>query len=193
MVDTATALCTGNYHFFSAIAKRFPQCVAKIFLPEDYSPIIRSRIVQDNANPIVTDLPVAFQFHLPYLTKDGSAISFVVATRPQVSVKMVLGLPLIKATRMIIDFIDKVVEAKHLDCPPFPINFHRTTKTIPANDACPTNYVEFKDVQQVLEKTNAYIAGVCECFASAESISSIHFSELTKSSKEDWYHPSDNA
>ncbi len=38
-VDTAAALCTGNYHFFAAIAKRYPQCVAKIFLPEDYSPI----------------------------------------------------------------------------------------------------------------------------------------------------------
>jgi hypothetical protein len=123
MVDTTAALCTGNYHFFSAIAKRFPQCVAKIFLPEDYSPIILFRFFQDNANPITTDLPVAFQFHLPYLTKDRSAISFVVATKPQVSMNMVLGLPLIKATGMVINFIDKVVEAKHLDCPPFPINF----------------------------------------------------------------------
>jgi hypothetical protein len=106
VVDTATALCTGNYHFFSAIVKWFPQFVEKIFLPEDYSPIIFSGIVQDNPNPITTDLPVAFQFHLPYLTKDGSATSFVVATGPQVSVNRVLGLSLIKATFTIIDFID---------------------------------------------------------------------------------------
>jgi hypothetical protein len=106
---------------------------------------------------------------------------------------MVLGLPLIKATGMIINFIDKVAEAKHLDCPPFPIDFCRATKTIPANDACPTNYIKFKDVQQVLEKTNAYIAGVCKRFALAASISSARFSESTKSSKEDWYHPSDNS
>ncbi len=78
---------------------------------------------------------MAFQFHLPYLTKDGSATSFVVATGPQVSVKTVLGLPLIKATGMIINFIEEVVEAKHLDCPPFPINFCCATETIPANDA----------------------------------------------------------
>jgi hypothetical protein len=61
----------------------------------------------------------------------------------------VLGLPLIKATGMIIDFIDKVVKAKHLDCPPFPIDFRRAMKTVPANVACLMNYVEFKDVQQV--------------------------------------------
>jgi hypothetical protein len=36
-------------------------------------------------------------------------------------------------------------------------------KTIPAieKDAT-THYVEFKDVQSVLAKTNAYIAGVCK-------------------------------
>jgi hypothetical protein len=40
IVDTVAMLCTGNYHFFAAIAKQYLQCVAKIFLPEDYSPII---------------------------------------------------------------------------------------------------------------------------------------------------------
>jgi len=45
VLDTAAALCTGNYHFFAAIAKRYPHCVAKIYLPEDYSPIILSGIV----------------------------------------------------------------------------------------------------------------------------------------------------
>jgi hypothetical protein len=117
-VDTTAALCTGNYHFFAAIAKQFPQFVAKIFLPEDYSPIILSGIVQDNADAITTDLPVAFQFHLPYFTKDGSATSFVMATGPQVSMNTVLGLPLITAIGMIIDFVDDVVEAKNLKCPP---------------------------------------------------------------------------
>ncbi len=65
VVDTAAAFCNGNNHFYLTIAKWFPQCVAKIFLPEDYSPIILSGIAQDNSNAITTDLPVAFQFHLP--------------------------------------------------------------------------------------------------------------------------------
>jgi hypothetical protein len=40
VIDTAAALCTGNSHLLSAIAKQYPCCVAKIFLPKDYSPII---------------------------------------------------------------------------------------------------------------------------------------------------------
>jgi hypothetical protein len=137
VVDTATTLCTGNYHFFSAIAKRFPQCAAKNFVSGDFSLIILSEIIQDNANPITTDLSVAFQ-HLPYLTKDGNTTFFVLATRPQVSMNTVLGLLLIKATSMIINFIGKVVKAKHLNWPPFTINFCLATKTIPAKDACLT-------------------------------------------------------
>jgi hypothetical protein len=61
----------GNHHFFSAIAKRYPHCVAKIFLPNDYSPIILLGIVHDDLRAITTNLAVAFQFHLPYATKDG--------------------------------------------------------------------------------------------------------------------------
>jgi hypothetical protein len=37
-------------------------------------------------------------------------------------------------------------------------------KTIPATDnkAPTTHYIKFKNVQQILQKTDAYIAGVCE-------------------------------
>jgi hypothetical protein len=169
VVDTAAALCTGNYHFFAAITKQYPQCVAKIFLPEDYSPIILLGIVQDNADAITTDLPIAFQFHLPYFTKDGSATSFVMATGPQVSMNTVLGPLLITATGMIIDFVDKVVEAKNLECPPFKIDFCRAAKTVPANqNEVPTTHcIKFKDMLQILQKTDAYIAGVCKCLKSA--------------------------
>jgi hypothetical protein len=116
-VDTALALCTRNYHFFAAIAKWYSPCVAKIFLPEDYSPIILSGIIQDDKKAITTDLPMAFQFHLPYLTKDGSQTSFIVVTGPKVILNTVLCLPLIKTTTMIANTVDKVVDAKHLDCP----------------------------------------------------------------------------
>ncbi len=105
---------------------------------------------------------MAFQFHLPYPTKDGRQTSFIVATGPQVSVNTVLGLPLITATGMIINTIDNVVEAKHLNCPPFRIDICRSTKTIPAiKEDATTHYIEFKDAQNVLvAKTDAYIAGV---------------------------------
>ncbi len=127
------------------------------------------RIVQDNADAITTDLPIAFQFHLSYFTKDGSATSFVMATRPQVSVNTVLGLPLITATGMIIDFADKVVKTKNLECPPFKIDFRHATKTVPANHTKvpTTHYIKFEDVQQILLKTDTFIAGVCKRLKSA--------------------------
>jgi hypothetical protein len=39
-------------------------------------------------------------------------------------------------------------------------------KAVPApqdNEAPKTHYIKFEDVQQILQKTNAYIPGVCEC------------------------------
>jgi hypothetical protein len=142
-----------------------------MFLPEYYSPIILSGIVGDDERAFTTDLPIACQFHLPYLTKDGSQSSLVVATLPQVSMNMGLGLLLIKATSMIIDTVDKVVEVKHLDCPPFKIDFCHATKTILAiaKDDTTTHYDKFEDVQNVLQKTDTYIAGVCKHYQSAKS------------------------
>jgi hypothetical protein len=71
---------------------------------------------------------------------------------------------------MIIDTVDNVVEAKHLDCPLFPINFCHATKNIPAFDGNATNhYIDFKDVHSILKKTNTFIAGVCNRIQSAKS------------------------
>ena len=168
-MDTVAALCTGNYCLFAAIAKWYPHFVTKILLSEDYSPIILSGIVQDHVHSITTELLVAFQFHLLYLTKDGSTTSFLVATRPHVSVNMFLVLPLIKATGMVIGINDNVADMKYLDCPPFPINFCRTTKTLPAiDDDTTTHYIKFEDVHGILRKTDTYVVGVCEKFQSAK-------------------------
>jgi hypothetical protein len=63
---------------------------------------------------------------------------------------------------MIIDTVNNMVEAKHLDCPPFPTDLCRATKNIPAlNKDATTHYVEFKDVHGMLKKTDSYIARVC--------------------------------
>jgi hypothetical protein len=115
-------------------------------------------IIQFDLRAVTTDLAVAFQFHLPYPTKDGHQTSFIVANRPHVSVNTVLGLPLITATGMIIDTVNNIVEAKHLYCPPFRIDFCHTTRTITAiEEDATTHYLEFKNVQNVLAKTDAYI------------------------------------
>ena len=136
VIDTATALSTGNFHFWAAIAKRFPHCVAKIYVPEDYSPIILSGIVQRSApdDIVTTDLTVAFEFHMPYVTRDGHPTSLIIATGPNVTVNSILGIPFLQATGMVIDLNDSVAAMTALDCPPFQLDFRRPQNTIPTPD-----------------------------------------------------------
>jgi hypothetical protein len=65
-VDSCTALTTGNFHFFASVAKCFPHCVARMYTPEDYAPIVLSGVVQSNQELVTTELEVGFLFHLPY-------------------------------------------------------------------------------------------------------------------------------
>jgi hypothetical protein len=89
-------------------------------------------VTSSNAAPITTELSVGFEVHLPYLTKDGNETSLLVAAGPNVAVNLILGLPFIKATGMITDFVDNVCQAKHLLCNPFSIDFRCAMKSIPA-------------------------------------------------------------
>ena len=123
-VDSCAALSTGNFHYFASLAKRFPHCLAKVFAPQDYAPIVLSGIVQSHQHEAVTtELEVGFQFHLPYKTTAGEDTSFLIATGPQVSVNTILGLPFMQGTGMILDLVDNLAECKYLDCPAFPIDY----------------------------------------------------------------------
>ena len=133
-VDTCTALTTGSFHFFAAIAKRYPHCVQKIFAPQDYASIVLMGIVRNKTEAVTTELEVGFLFRLPYRTSDGDDSSFMVATGPNVSVNTIIGLPFIKGVGMIIDTVDDVAECKYLDCPPFPIDYRRTSNQVPVMD-----------------------------------------------------------
>jgi hypothetical protein len=131
VVDTAVALTTGNLHFFAALAKAYPHTVASVHSPKDYSPITLSRIVQQCGSSVTTDLTVGFHFHLPYLTREGTRTSLVVATGPDVTVNAILGLPLITQTKMVINTADQVAEMRAFDTPPFPIDLRRAMCAIP--------------------------------------------------------------
>jgi hypothetical protein len=122
-VDSCAALMTGNFHFFAAVVKRFLHCIAKIFTPNDYAPIVLSGIVQSNAESVTTKLEVGFFFHLLYKTTDGDSASIMVATGPNVSINTIIGLPFMKTSGMILDLVDKVMECKYLNCPSFPVDF----------------------------------------------------------------------
>ena len=60
VIDTTAALTTCNFHFVAAVAKRYPHCVAKIFVPKDYNPIVLSGIVQGGGESVTTELSVGF-------------------------------------------------------------------------------------------------------------------------------------
>jgi hypothetical protein len=161
MIDTGASLSTANFHYMEAVVRQYPQILKAIYLPEDYAAIVLSGIVTSSAaTPITTELSVGFEIHLPYVTKDGNETSLLVAAGPDVAVNLILGLPFIKATGMIVDFINNVCDAKHLVCDPFPIDFCRATKSIPAvgvQDATPHS-VEIQEVLRALASIKAFIS-----------------------------------
>jgi hypothetical protein len=63
ILDTATALSMGNFHYILATAKTNPHCLAKLYVPEDYNLIILLDIIQCGGKCITTKLTVGFQFH----------------------------------------------------------------------------------------------------------------------------------
>ena len=179
-VDTCAALSMGNFHFFSAVAKRYPHCLAKLLAPADYAPIVLSGIVQHQDSAVTTELEVGFQFHLPYRTTGGDSSSLLVATGPHVSVNTIIGLPFIKATGMILDFVDDVAECKHLDCPPFRIDYRRTSNHVPVSPPSPDVPIHHlgpheKSVLEELSNLERWIdAKVIAPYSSAQS-PSVHF------------------
>jgi len=180
-VDTCAALTTGNFHFFAALAKRYPHCLAKLLTPEDYAPIVLSGIVQANDAAVTTELEVGFQFHLPYRTSGGDSSSLLVATGPNVSVNTIIGLPFIKATGMILDFVDDVAECKHLDCPPFSMDFRRTSNHVPVTEA-PAHHLGRTETLLLQELNNLehwYNAKVMAASSSAQN-SAVYFGSKSR-------------
>jgi hypothetical protein len=132
MFNTGPSLNTANFHYMEVVVRQYPHILKAIYLPNNYAAIILSGIVTSPTEaPITNKLSIMFELHLPYVTKDGNNTSLLAVAGPDVAVNLILGLPFIKATGMIADFIDNVCEDKHLICAPFPIDFCRATKSIP--------------------------------------------------------------
>jgi hypothetical protein len=158
VIDTAAALSTSNLHFFAAIAKAYPHTIAAVHRETDYSPIILSSIVQQGGASVSTKLTVAFQFHLPYLTRKGNPTHLSVACGPNVTVNTILGLPFIQQTCMIIDASDQVTD----DTPPFTIDFRHAMCTVPNVAHPPTPAVpsaQFSDITTQVDEILAIPTG----------------------------------
>jgi hypothetical protein len=150
-VDSCAALSTGNFHYFASLAKCFPHCLAKVFAPQDYAPIVLLGVVQSQQQEAVTtELEVGFQFNLPYKTTQGEDASLLIATGPNVSVNTILGLPFMQGTGMILDLVNNTAECKYLDCPPFPIDFRRKLNHVPVTDE-PSATVQLVESTKIIE------------------------------------------
>ena len=62
---------------------------------------------------------------------DNAPTTITIACGPDVGVNLILGLPFIKATKMVIDPADNIADCRALDCPPFPIEDKRARVEIP--------------------------------------------------------------
>ncbi len=104
-----------------------------------------SSIIQQNSKPITTNLMAAFQFHMPYLTREGNPSTLLVATGPHGIVNATLGLSFIQQTCMIIDTAHQVTELSFLDLQPYAINFCQAMCTVPPFGKAP-NASHFSDI-----------------------------------------------
>jgi hypothetical protein len=95
---------------------------------------------------------------------------FAVATGHHVAVNTILGLPFQKATGTIIDVVDNRVEFKRLDCPPFEVEFRRTSNHVPIMDEpsaqaqvqLSNNYSRvIKDIENLEQFYDARVLAVC--------------------------------
>lgn len=132
LLDSAASLTNGNFYYCSKIAKAYPHLVHSVLTSDTYAPIVMSGVVHNNGSAVTTELPVAFVFHLPYLTRDGSPTTLSVATGPHTGVNLILGLPFIESTGLAMDFVDNVADCKNLTCPPFPLFKKRAGVQIPS-------------------------------------------------------------
>jgi hypothetical protein len=113
------------------VAERYPHCVAKLYIPWDYNPIVLSGIVQCGGESITMELTVGFQFHLPYLSKEGNPTNILIATGPHITVNMIVGLPFIQAMRAMTNLADNVADLRALDAPSSPLEYQCTTVHVP--------------------------------------------------------------
>ena len=77
--------------------------------------------VDEEGKYVTADITVAFEFYLPYATKSGQSLTFIIGTGPNVSLNGLVGLSWIQKVRAIFDLMDLVIECKLLEVAPFPV------------------------------------------------------------------------
>ena len=168
-VDTCAGLSTGNFHHFAQIAKCHPECVSRIMVPEDFSPILLSGVVRGRSDSevVTTELNIGFELLLPYRNRDGATIAIGFATGTHVTVNAIIGLPFITAVGMIIDTVDNKIQMKHLDCGLFDIEYKLTSSDVPTKATTNEKNVSAsacnsrsRDIIEIVTRLENFIMGI---------------------------------
>lgn len=168
VVDTAASLSTGSYDFCSRLAKLHPECVHAIYTNQNYREIILSGIVQVDGRSVTTSLPVAFCFHTPWTTRDGSPCRLVIACGPEVAVNVILGISFLKSTRCLIDLNDNVAIFNALDTPPITLRHKVARLDLPTQHGSPVA-VQYSDHKEFLDGLTRLDNAVADVFATLKS------------------------
>ncbi len=110
------------------------QCQFGSPVPSYFGQIVFSGIVKrskDDEQFATCAIDCAFEFHLPFYGHDGATISLVIATGPDVSINSILGLPFLKGSGGIVDFVNDVVDLCHLDFAPFKLKMLHPSCYVP--------------------------------------------------------------
>jgi hypothetical protein len=134
--DTAAVANIGWADFHLAFAKQFPSAVKSITWAKDkYTSLTLSGVVTDDdkakKDALTTSLPVVIEYHMPYKSKSGNAMSIKFALGKHVGVNSIIGNSTIRSAKMSMDAVDEVVDSGVLDTKPFEITYRRTNKKMP--------------------------------------------------------------
>jgi hypothetical protein len=192
IVDSGSALCTGDSDYVMGIAEAYPQLVQSITLAEDrYSPIILSGVISNSENPsnYTTNLPCIVEFRLPYLTTSGSPTTLKIAVGKDVGVNCLIGMSFLKEAKMVIDLNDDVVQSGLLDTDPFPIIHKRPTRSMPnlipnegsIDKALPimASIIQAKEYIHNTQSTPAPFTGMTNLPASGNTVSAADLMQLS--------------
>jgi hypothetical protein len=125
-----------NYHL--AIAKKYPKIVKSLTWAKDkFTSLTLSGIVspedtkKDDETWHQTILPVVMGYHMPYLSKSGSAMSFKVAIGPNTAVNTIIRMSMIKAHKFSLDMEDDIIDSGILDTNPCTVIYKPTVRAMP--------------------------------------------------------------
>jgi hypothetical protein len=135
----------------------------KSFCPNWHVPHLLSGIVQQGGALVTTDPTMVFQYHLPYLTCEGTPANLSVAAGPAVTGNLILSIPFITQTKMVIDTSDQIAKMCVFDTPPIPIDFPRMMCTINNAEAV-ANAALYVDTVKKIENIDAHVMKMSKAF-----------------------------